>query len=420
MPHLRSAAAAARRRCRAAELGFLRSTPVGVKAITVPERVAKPTKIMALALERHCCLDALSGKESHTLRAAALAARPLVAADFIKASLELNKRAGGAKHNVSKRAGLRVSWADALVEEEAEAAAGADPWFLGADPWMGALALSPARSFCPTSSCPDSASPCFDNGGGVLAFLESDSPPPSGGVTPAGFQDASSQTAGLSTTASLADASVQTDPEIEPIAADGGACKLDPLAPEFVPFGLELDRLASLSAQLCVQIREVDDLRTSVRSQAVSVRQELQQCITDALPLITAEVLAAVAAAPDAPLPGVDRLLSQFRQITMQIDRRLKCDLELFKGHVLSELNARRAGAIDYADLSVLEPEPQASPAAIGGDDVPKPDFAFSGFALFRATVRVTYDFSAFLAKATLASLDADGARPGRRSCDFA
>jgi len=131
MVHSRSADAAARRRDRATKLGFLRPTPDGRSFLSAASAVVRPAKIVIAAMERHAQLDTSSGAVTHSLRDAALVARPSLAPARFANDMELHRRAGRAKHNVSR-------WTDAW--SDGDSADGGDPWQCGLDPWSSAPA----------------------------------------------------------------------------------------------------------------------------------------------------------------------------------------------------------------------------------------------------------------------------------------
>mmetsp|Transcript_55838 Transcript_55838/g.142013 ORF Transcript_55838/g.142013 Transcript_55838/m.142013 type:complete len:407 (-) Transcript_55838:313-1533(-) len=113
MPHTHSAASAAARHQRALDRHYLVRRPPGFRHVLVPENVAPAIKIMTQAVATHLNLDIQTGRHHHHLATAAhtAAAAKVVSNDTFKEIMELNKRAGKAKHNISK-----VRWAD-LAEE---------------------------------------------------------------------------------------------------------------------------------------------------------------------------------------------------------------------------------------------------------------------------------------------------------------
>jgi len=113
MPHTHSAASAAARHQRALDRHYLVRRPPGFRHVLIPENVAPAIKIMTQAVATHLNLDIQTGRHHHHLATAAhtAAAAKVVSNDTFKEIMELNKRAGKAKHNISK-----VRWAD-LAEE---------------------------------------------------------------------------------------------------------------------------------------------------------------------------------------------------------------------------------------------------------------------------------------------------------------
>ena len=78
MSHTRSVAAAAARRARAIQRGFLKEVPVGCKHILVASSIAPRAKDVAKSLELHELHNRLSGNQYHFAKQAAIAVRPLI------------------------------------------------------------------------------------------------------------------------------------------------------------------------------------------------------------------------------------------------------------------------------------------------------------------------------------------------------
>ena len=165
MPHARSAAALAARRARAIERGYVQPTARGTSHVLVAAPVAKPVAIVARAMNRHRELDAASGHRSHSLRLAALAAKPGISDVLFEDSLALNRRACGAKHNVSKGAVCPVpdSW-------EVLSDVPLDP-LVSKGPWVPSRRASPRRTWASLDELPDELSRPPSSGPRTSSYL---------------------------------------------------------------------------------------------------------------------------------------------------------------------------------------------------------------------------------------------------------
>ena len=95
MPHLRSPAAAAARRLRAAERGFLKQKD-GISLLPVPSPIAARAKIVVRGLHAHQQLNERTQSSHHFLGQAVLAAKDDLPHEKVRGLLSLNKRMGHA------------------------------------------------------------------------------------------------------------------------------------------------------------------------------------------------------------------------------------------------------------------------------------------------------------------------------------
>lgn len=103
MPHSHSAHAAALRRQRAIDRGYVVPRPAGTRHLLVDDRIAPDVRTVAKAMATHARLDADADRPHHHLRSAALAAKDRVSEATLHDILRLNRDAGRAKHNVSRK-----------------------------------------------------------------------------------------------------------------------------------------------------------------------------------------------------------------------------------------------------------------------------------------------------------------------------
>jgi len=136
--HCRSVAQLAARRERALARGFLQHVPLGTRHVAVPQHVAQNARRVLRGLSLHHELQQLSGRRSHSLRMAILAAKEQLTDKEFREYIHENSCYGKAKHRIPLSAQRHA------------------PPFAG-----GAVPSPPREALCLDELIPRSSPPCW-------------------------------------------------------------------------------------------------------------------------------------------------------------------------------------------------------------------------------------------------------------------